>query len=77
MDVINLEEALDHKISLNDVKAILLSAFEDLFSVKFLPEGLSKSEDSLLRTLYDTKYRLKEWNFKYSTSHNSFKRFSP
>ena len=68
MDVINLEEALDHKISLNEVKAVLLTAFEDLFSVKFLPEGLTESEESLLRTLYDTKYRLKKWNFKYSTT---------
>ena len=76
MDVINLEEALDHKISLNEVKRILLSAFENLFSVKFLPEGLTESEESLLKTLYDTKYCLKEWNFKYSISPNSSRRFS-
>lgn len=67
MEVINLEEALDHKVSLNDVKGILLDAFEDLFSVKFLPGGLTESEEHLLRTLYTTKYRLKKWNFKYST----------
>jgi lipoate-protein ligase A len=67
MDVINLEEALDHKISLTDVKRILLTAFEDLFSVKFLLGDLTESEESLLSTLYFTKYRLKKWNFKYST----------
>ncbi|MCW4038772.1 MAG: lipoate--protein ligase family protein [Candidatus Bathyarchaeota archaeon] len=66
MDVINLEEALDHEVSLNDVKGILLTAFEDLFSVKFLPRGLTESEERLLRTLYTAKYRLKKWNFKYS-----------
>lgn len=76
MKVINLEEALDHKVSLNDIKGILLTAFEDLFSVKFLPGGLTESEEILLRTLYNTKYRLKKWNFKYSTSSLS-RRFSP
>ena len=77
MEVINLEEALNSKVSLNDVKKILLTAFEDLFSVKFLPGGLTYSEESLLRNLYDTKYRLKKWNFKYSPSLNSSSLFSP
>jgi len=67
MEVTNLEEALDYKISLNDVKGILLSAFEDLFSVTFLPGGLTASEESLLRTLYIKKYSLQKWNFKYSS----------
>jgi len=67
MEVTNREEALDYKISLNDVKGILLSAFEDLFSVTFLPGGLTASEESLLRTLYIKKYSLQKWNFKYSS----------
>lgn len=66
MEVINLEDALEHKVSLNDVQGILLTAFEDLFSAKFLPGALTESEEHLLRTLYTTKYRLQTWNFKYS-----------
>jgi len=68
MAVTNLNDALDHPLSLPNVKRLLHIAFEGLFSETFLPGGLTAPEERLLQTLYATKYRLRTWNFKYAVS---------
>lgn len=71
MEVITLEEALGNKISLPEVKRVLVKAFEGLFSVKFLVSSLNESEEILLKELFEQKYNLKNWNYKYAKEHSS------
>ncbi len=67
MAVTNLNDVLDHPLSLPDVQHLFHTTFESLLAATFLPSDISAAEVHLLQTLYATKYRLQTWNFKYVT----------
>jgi len=67
MAVTNLNDVLDHPLSLPDVEPLFHTTFERLLAATFLPSDVTAAEVNLLHTLYATKYRLQAWNFKYVT----------
>ena len=62
--VTSLRDALGKDIPLPQVKRALIKGFEEVHSVKLVPEGLTPEEEELAKKLYETKYSKEEWNFK-------------
>jgi len=64
MDVANLKDFLNKKLSLNEVKEALKKGFEKVYKVKLSEEALSLKELNFAKKLYKNKYSRYEWNFE-------------
>jgi len=61
--VTNLSDEIARKISVQDVKEVLIRSFEDAFSVRLVRSALTLEEMEISQILYDEKYSRREWNF--------------
>jgi lipoate-protein ligase A len=63
-NLINLQDALPNKVSLNKVKNAVKAGFEKIFNVKFVKGTLSNIEKQEAKKLWKIKYSKEQWNIK-------------
>jgi len=61
--VIALNEVLGYQIRLEDLISVLIKGFEEYFSLKLIPGGLTERELKLAEKLCRKKYSQSWWNF--------------
>jgi len=61
-DVVNLSLETKNPIDATEVRKVLYDAFQRFFDTEFKEEGLTASEATIAKNLFDLKYSRRKWN---------------
>jgi len=64
IEVANLKDFVNKKLSLDEVEEALKKGFEKVYEAKLTEDALSLKELNLAKKLYKSKYCMHEWNYE-------------